>query len=292
MKKIGAILILISFALLISINSLISAQDLLEVDEGSEADEIMEGIGKIPITKEGVIDEEKIAPWKSKAEERIAKVNEELKKSDPFFMFVFEIPLRASWQFIYLFFVVLISFSFFHNIPNWFGADKEWLNLVLGFGTTFALGKLKVYLWIVNLILKITGSWWWKMIVIAALIILVILVTGIGSLLKQMAEKSKEKAESKKLKEESKEVREVSSDIEDISSGMGDMKKSIDYLKNMVDINRARISGAEGSQKRLSEQTKRLAKTTRRRTSPKRTTSTRGPTRDIDDDLIRGAAEK
>lgn len=195
MKKTGALIILMLFFC-----SLALAQPELPdagVDVGSEDVEKIQGlIEGIPLDPDtGGLDEEKITGYKSKAEQRINAINEGLEKTDFVFMFVFGIPLRISWKFTYLFFLVVISLVVFHNLSNWVGMDKEWLNILLALGVTFILGYTKAFLFLINWIVEITSRWWWDLIVLGVLLIIIFIVAFGGKIGKKIAEKRKKTQE-------------------------------------------------------------------------------------------------
>ena len=191
---------------LVFLNTLVNvrAEDDMPSDptQDENYEKIKNATDKIPLDEQGGIDEEKLEFEKSKAEERIDEINKWVKWTDPVFMFVFNIPLRLSWEFGYLFFLVLLSISIFHNIPIWVGMDKEWFNILLGFGVTFALGFFRIFDKIVNWIILITNKWWWNLAIIGAIIIL-IAIAGfghkIGKKIKEKREKSQEELDRQRL---------------------------------------------------------------------------------------------
>ena len=167
------------------------------VDVGSEdVEEIQEAIEGIPLDPDtGGLDEEKITGYKSKAEQRIDAINKGLEKTDFVFMFIFGIPLRISWEFAYLFFFVVISLVVFHNLPNWIGWDKEWLNILLALSVTFILGYVKAFLFLINWIAEITSQWWWDLIILGVLLIIIFIATFGGKIGKKITEKRKKTQE-------------------------------------------------------------------------------------------------
>ncbi|MGC9309681.1 MAG: hypothetical protein ACP5D2_03245 [Candidatus Nanoarchaeia archaeon] len=163
--------------------------DMPSAPMSEDYDKIKDATDSIPLDEQGGIDEDKIDVQKSKAEERINAINDWLERTDKYFLWLFNIPLRLSWEFTYLFFLVLLSISVFHNLPNWIGLDKEWVNIVLAVGVTFALGFFRIFAQLVEWIILITNKWWWNLIVIGVIIVL-IAIAGFGS---RIGKKIKEK---------------------------------------------------------------------------------------------------
>ncbi len=181
------IVFLISLALLVGLLTFTVAQDTPPSTPGSigqeDAEKIKETTEKIPLDPNtGKLDQDKLDEQKSKAEKRIESINDTLKKTDKIFLFLFKIPLRISWQFTYLLFLVLLSLSIFHNIPLWAGLEKEWFNITLAFAVTLSLGFFGIFKYIIDWIILITNAWYWDMIVVVAIIIIITIVSWLAVL--------------------------------------------------------------------------------------------------------------
>ena len=106
MKKIG---VLIFSLLCLSLFSLVIAVDgPPSVPGGEDMEDIQGAIDQIPIDEGGGIDDEKISGFKSKAEERIEKINEYV---GPISNFLFGVELTLSWIFVFsvLMWILLIE---------------------------------------------------------------------------------------------------------------------------------------------------------------------------------------
>jgi hypothetical protein len=223
MKKTGVLLIFIFLFLFIT--SIISANlSFVKADNGNNNDNTPPGVPgiseedkqkiedvveNIPLDEQGKLDEGKLDITKSKAEERIEKINQWLEFTDPVFDFTFGIKLRLSWEFAYLLFLVLISLSVFHNLPGWIGLNKEWFAILFGFGVTFALGFFRILKWLVEKIMLITNKWWWKLVAILILLIVLFILAGGGQMLKKWADKRREKADREKLHKGAEEAKHI-----------------------------------------------------------------------------------
>jgi hypothetical protein len=199
MRKIGVAFIL-AFIILslvfVHADGILNPSPTDDNSAGSDVAAIQNVTDQIPIDPNtGGLDPTKISGWKSKAELRIDAINAWLVKTDPYFNWLFGIPLRLSWQFIYLFFLVLISLSVFHNLPNWLKQDNEVLDIVLSVVVTFALGYFRAFLWIVTEIITVTNLWWWNYAVVGVLIILLFLVAYLAQVAKKRKEAAKKHQE-------------------------------------------------------------------------------------------------
>jgi len=183
--------------ILISNFNFVVAEDVAD-GINDDAQKIQDAVNSIPLDPEtGGLDADKLNATKTKAEERIEKINEWMKWTDPFFDFVFKIKMRFSWEFTYLFFLVLISLTLFHNIPGWLGAEKELIGILTGFGITFLLSYFSIFKKLIDWIILITNKWWWDLVVVGVFLIILFIVSN--SLLKQWAQKRQEKADREKL---------------------------------------------------------------------------------------------
>jgi hypothetical protein len=221
MKKIGVlifILLLFSFSFVAAVED--GGEEMPDsgtgIDRG-DVDTANELIGKIPLDPEtGGVNKSQVAGYKSKAEERLAAINAWLEWTDPVFDFVFGIKLRMSWEFTYLFFLILASLSLFHNLPIWIGFKQEWFAILVAFGVTAGLGFFRVLKWIVDWIIKVTNTWWWSLIVIG-LFILLIVVIGFGS---KIFAAMKLKRAKKDLIESAEEAEESAEHIEKVAGAI------------------------------------------------------------------------
>lgn len=207
--------------ILISNFNFVFAEEVTGGINDEDAQKIQDAVDIIPLDPEtGGLDTDKLNITKTRAEERIEKINEWLEWTDPIFNFVFKIPLRLSWEFAYLFFIVLISLTLFHNIPGWIGIEQEWIGVVSGFGITFLLSYFEIFKTLINWIILITNKWWWDLVVLGVLIVLLMIVSN--SLLRQWAQKRKEKSDREKLSQGAKDAETMSKVTYAFSEGLSE----------------------------------------------------------------------
>jgi len=215
MKK-SAGFIFVLLALILFSFMIISAQDSPpgppeppDMPADSDIQKIQGATEQIPLNEQGEIDQTKVTELKSKAEQRIDAINEWLEKTDKYFLFIFKIPLRLNLEFTYLFFLVLISLSLFHNIPGWIGIDKEWVGILTGFGVTLILSYFEILKIIVEWIIKITNKWWLDLIILGILVIGLFVLVATSKTLKKWSEKRREKSDREKMHEGAEEAENI-----------------------------------------------------------------------------------
>jgi len=205
MKKIGVLILFLVFLILVLnlFSSQAKAQDMPNVPFSSEGEKIQQ-------ISENFQDKETASSYlkhewsKILNNSRLGPVFNAITKTDNYMLFLFGVPIRLSWAFVFLFFLIILSVIFFHNLPGYVGIKEEWVKITSALGITLVLGIVGVFEWIVTWIVRITTAWWFKLIIIAA-IIAIIAVQILMSKLKreknlEKAIKSADKGEISKLK--------------------------------------------------------------------------------------------
>ena len=171
MKKIGVLLFVF---LVISLFSFAFAQDDMPSAPGGEDMEAIQGaVDQIPI-EDGEIDKEKVSGFKSKAEERIEKINLWLKENAPWLEIVFGMVPEISWLFainFYFMLLFLVILVLNNNLFSFFVSEK--LGMFAGLGVYLILLITKVYFNLANVVLKLF-TWFWNWGWIIALILCII----------------------------------------------------------------------------------------------------------------------
>lgn len=184
---------------------LINAQDNLGMPQtgaessGSDVEKIQNLTGNIPIDEEGKLDDTKFQPFKSKAEERIEKINQWLDDNASWLKYVFGMKPEISWLFainllIILFLINLFVFTFpeisvfSQNISRIIGAGIVLVIIILGFTVKIATE-----------INELIGKWWFKLAVLFGIIVLITLSTFFGRYFKQKRIKMQEELDRQKL---------------------------------------------------------------------------------------------
>lgn len=217
MKK-GAILFLISLLLLST--SLVYAQDFTPPTITGEQDitATKEGTEKIidaaPVDKEtGEIDKEKLKLQKSKAEQRIEKINNWTKENAGWLVWVFGMVPEISWLFAINVLIILIFINgFILNSANVFIMLSRGIAKLVGIGVFLFLLLTRI---LTNVFARpmahLTTKWWGFLLIILALIV----ANPILSYYFKNVSEWKERGDKKKIKEKSEEAEEKAEEAQE-----------------------------------------------------------------------------
>lgn len=200
MKKIGTILVL--FLLSISFISFISAQN--DIQEGTE--KVGEATGGL-LSEEGInIPEqeelkEKFVPWKSKAEQRIEKVDQWLDDNMSWLRWIFGMKPEISWAFAINLFLILFLINFLiFNIREILPLSDT-TSLIIGICTLVVIMILKLTVTLAKWTDSILRNWWFKLIVMFVIIFLIVFFTLFGKKLGEWKKKRGEEKQKMKFKQ-------------------------------------------------------------------------------------------
>lgn len=183
---------------------------------GISKDNIEDTLDKIPIGEDGSFDKEKFKPYETKLEEKIEEFDKVLASTDFVFDFLYGIRLRLSWEFVCLFFLIIVFLVFFSNLATSF-IHKPGFSIAIGaFLSLFLLGILRFYVFVVNFITKISETWWMQLIIIFVFISLIVIDCIVAKALKKGGKKNKEKEIDTSLKM----IKGISKGISDGSDGI------------------------------------------------------------------------
>ena len=166
-----------------------------------ETEQIQETVKKIPITETGEIDVEKVQLYKSKAEERIEKINQWLEKYASFFKFLFGMKPEVSWRFaLNLFLIGMIVNIFVFVIPSFYTILDQKYSMIIGGLISLFIINTGTLVRITDIVLLAVSKWWVKLIIIFVLIFIIALMIFIRVKLIEFEDAAKEMI--KKIKQE------------------------------------------------------------------------------------------
>jgi len=204
MKK-SALLILV--LLMISFFSFASAEleDPTVSEFQQDAQQIQDIVEQVPITEEGEFDESKLNLTKSKAEERIDKINLWLEENASWLKVLFGMVPEVSWLFAINFLLILAFIAYFRNILVFFSFFSEKVATLIGIVLAAFAVLVKIPVSIARFLVGLFSQWWVQLIIFFAVIALLFFGVWLGHFAKQIREnreKYQERLGRKLLKEE------------------------------------------------------------------------------------------
>lgn len=219
--------VLILGLLIVSMMFFATAQDSPDIDMGgADVEDIQGAVDDFsPLDEDGEFDPDKYKPYKSKAEERIDKINLWLEENASWLKVVFGMVPSITWGFamnLYLFLLALVilafngnaTFGFFDSLSREIDLALFEVSLaqILGFVIFVMLLVMKIYVKLSVFILSLIDIIWHKVIpaglvmaVIAIIVIIIILIAlaffapqalvAIGKALEARREKKAKKKE-------------------------------------------------------------------------------------------------
>ena len=184
---------------------LINAQDMPQtppIVEEETAKKIQEFGEKIPLNPEtGKPDQEKLKPWKSKAEERIEWLNNNTKFLKPITKYSIGEEFALSFRFLLAFFIWCFFVMAFFVAINGYSSLSEGVSLGIALALGVVLGNLGFIKKIIDLIGYLLKSWWTWSLAIIIIIVLIIIEIKFGKILKERRKKMKEMMREIKMEE-------------------------------------------------------------------------------------------
>jgi len=194
MKKVGVLILALLF---MSMFSFVLAVDTPPAPGGTaeeDMEDIQNVVDKIPIDDEGQIDDEQITGFKSKAEERIAKINEYV---GPITNVVFGVELTLSWVFVFAVILWILLIELIVMPVSSIFDFNIWLSL-LGSAiiATLAMQGLSdtLVIWIDSLI----NTWWVGVLAVFSALIVGMVYAFVIQFAGEKIKSAKEKAAKEK----------------------------------------------------------------------------------------------
>lgn len=159
--------IIFAFLLLFAIGFVIAEETGGVNDEqanqiGEEAQQIQDVVDQAPITEDGQIDQEKITGFKSKAEERIDKINQWMEDNASWMKMVFTMVPEISWLFAFVLYFWLLFFVNLVLNGNVFQIAIDNENIARGIGAAIFVFLLLPIPPLTHPILRNIATWFYN----------------------------------------------------------------------------------------------------------------------------------
>ena len=190
MKKLTIYLLIL---LTVNLFSFSLAETPATIDD-SQVQDIQNQIDRIPIDDSGNIDPSKLGLNSTKAEERIAAINQWLDKNASWLRIIFGIRPEFSWVFLLDFIIIINLFVYFNDILILGSTLSEKTSLWISILITIVAIQIGVTVKIAAWLIGIWGLWWVKIIIV----LIFVGTMGFSKLLLNMGKERRRKAEEEK----------------------------------------------------------------------------------------------
>jgi hypothetical protein len=174
------------FLLFILLFSFASALDDSQLDDlQGIGDQTQDTIDNLPINERGEIDKEKLGFQKTKAEERIEKIDFWLDQNTPWLRHIFGMRPEISYLFAINFLLILTFIVYFRNAFVLFSAFSETVATILALALAVMTIQLQVSVKSAEFLVGLFSQWWFKLILIAALIVVIAMSKYVSGYIKK-----------------------------------------------------------------------------------------------------------